>query len=161
MQPNGYSHQYGKYEITMDRLLPEGAWLVSAVEAIKDFDRSTPGPEGFVQALDRETGEAMWTVTVQSGDMENAPAWLQRFKVKIASSTMPELPPVMPGTPFRPVWFDGLIVVPYVDDKSCTGPELGKRHRCRAKVAYSVRASGMRAPKSARPSPAPASGSAA
>ncbi len=161
MQPNGYSHQYGKYEITMDRLLPQGAWLVSAVEAIKDFDRSTPGPEGFVQARDKDSGEELWTVTVQSGDMEGAPVWLQRFKVKIASSVKPELPPMMPGTPFRPVWFDGLVVVPYVDDKSCAPPEPGKRHRCRAKVAYSVRASGLRAPKSSRPSQVPASGSAA
>lgn len=161
MQPNGYGNQYGRYETSMDKLLPCGAWLVSGVEAIKDFDRSSPGPEGFVQALDKGSGEALWTVTVQSGDMENAPAWLQRFKVKIASPAMPELPPVMPGTPFRPVWLDGLAVVPYVDDKSCTGTEVGKRHRCRAKVAYSVRATGLRDPtgaKAGRPSPIPAGG---
>jgi hypothetical protein len=151
MQPNGY----GRYETSMEKLLPLGAWLVSGVEAIKDFDRSSPGPEGFVQALDKDTGEELWTVTVQSGDMENAPAWLQRFKVKIASATKPELPPVMAGTPFRPVSFDGLTVIPYVDDKACKPPEQGRRHFCRSKIAYSIRATGMRAPKqSGRPSPA-------
>lgn len=158
MQPNGY----GKYETSMDKLLPCGAWLVSGVEAIKDFDRSGPGVEGFVQALDRDTGEELWTVTVQSGDMDSAPAWLQRFKVKISSAVKPELPPVMPGTPFRPVWLDGLVVVPYLDDKNCTGAENGRRHRCRGKVAYSVRATGMRAPKAGpRPAPVPAQDGAA
>jgi hypothetical protein len=157
MQPNGY----GKFETSMEKLLPFGAWLVSGVEAIKDFDRSTPGPDGFVQAVDKESGEELWTVTVQSGDMD-APAWLQRFKVKIASAAKPELPPVMAGTPFRPVWFDGLTLTPYVDDKGCKPPEPGRRHVCRAKVAYSVRASAMRAPRQAgRPSPVPAEGSAA
>lgn len=158
MSPNGY----GKFATTMDQLLPHGAWLVSNVEAIKDFDRSGMGAEGFVQALDRETGEELWSVTVQSGDVENAPAWLHRFKVKIRSAERPELPPLMPGTPFRPVWFDGLTVIPYVDDKTCTGAENGRRHRCRAKVAYSVRATAMRAPKTgARPAPAPAQDGAA
>jgi hypothetical protein len=158
MQPNGY----GKFETSMEKLLPMGAWLVSGVEAIKDFERSGPGAEGFVQALDKETREKLWVVTVQSGDMENAPAWLQRFKVKIASSVRPELPPVMPGTPFRPVVLDGLVLVPYLDDKACTPPEPGRRHRCRAKIAYSVRASGMRPPRSAgRPAPGPSAGSAA
>jgi hypothetical protein len=158
MQP----HSYGKFDTTMEKLLPMGAWLVSGVEAIKDFDRSGPGVEGFVQALDKETGAQLWTVTVQSGDMENAPAWLQRFKVKVASAARPELPPVMPGTPFRPVWLDGLSVIPYVDDSKCTGAEQGRRHRCRARVAYSVRATGLHAPKNlGRPSPSPVAGSAA
>jgi hypothetical protein len=158
MQPNGY----GKYEISMEKLLPMGAWLVSGVEAIKDFDRSGPGADGFVQAVDKETGEELWMVTVQSGDMDSAPPWLQRFKVKIPSSVRPELPPVMPGTPFRPVWLHGLTVIPYVDDSKCIGPEQGRRHRCRARVAYSVRASGISAPKFAsRPAPAPIPGGAA
>jgi len=153
MQATGY----GRYVTSMEQLLPQGAWLVSELEAIKDFDRSSPGAEGFVQALDKDTGEELWSVVVQSGDLE-APAWLHRFKVKIASAVAPELPPVMPGTPFRPVYFDGLMLIPYLDDKNCTGPEPGKRHRCRGRVAYSVRAGGMRAPKGAgKPAPAVAS----
>jgi hypothetical protein len=161
MSPNG-PVSYGKYDTTMEQLLPCGAWLVGPVEAIKDFDRSGPGLAGFVQALDKDSGEELWSVLVQSGDMDNAPPWLQRFKVKIASAVKPELPPLMPGTPFRQVWFDGLTVIPYVDDKACTGPEPGKRHRCRAKVAYSVRAAAMRAPTTVgRPSPAPTQAGAA
>ena len=48
--------------------------------------------------------------------------------------------------PFRPVEFDGLTVTPYVDDK-------------RGRVAYSYRATGMRAP-AARHAPRPATGGA-
>jgi hypothetical protein len=156
MQPNGSAYaSYNKFSSSMEQLMPFGAWLVSGVEPIKDFDASGPGSEQFVQARDKETGTALWSVTVQSGDLENAPAWLHRLKVKIVADVRPELPPVMPGTPFRPVYLEGLVVVPYMDDKTCTPPEPGRRHRCRAKVAYSVRASGIRAPKTnERPAPA-------
>jgi hypothetical protein len=155
-------HGYGRFATTMDDLLPLGAWLVAPIEPIKDFDRSTMGPDGFVQAVDKETGVPLWSTVVQSGDMENAPAWLQRLKVKIVSAARPELPPTMPGTPFRPVWFEGLVVVPYVDDKACKPADHGRSHRCWAKVAFSVRATGLRAPKtSGRPSPAAAQDGAA
>jgi hypothetical protein len=157
MQPNGY----GKYEIPMEKLLPHGAWLVSGVEAIKDYKLSKPGPDGFVQALDKNTRKPLWAAIVQSGDMENAPPWLQRFKVKIPSDMRPEVPPAMPGTPFRPVWLHGLTVTPYVDDSKCTAPEPGREHRCGARMAYSIRATGISAPKPAsRPTQASRSGGA-
>ena len=157
MQPNGY----GKFETSMEKLLPMGAWLVSGVEAIKDFERSGPGAEGFVQALDKETREKLWAVTVQSGDMENAPAWLQRFKVRsrrgAARATAGDAGHALPAGGARRTGPRAVI-----DDKACTPPEPGRRHRCRAKIAYSVRASGMRPPRSAgRPAPAPSAGSAA
>ncbi|GAA4542018.1 plasmid replication, integration and excision activator [Pseudonocardia xishanensis] len=153
MQGNTYAG-YNKFPSSMEQLMPFGAWLVSGVEPIKDFDASGRGPDEFVQARDKDTGLPLWMVTVQSGDLENAPAWLHRLKVKVVAERQPELPPVMPGTPFRPVYLEGLVVVPYMDDKACTPAEPGRRHRCRAKVAYSVRASGIRAPRTnERPAP--------
>lgn len=150
MNPQSHS-SYGKHPTDMARLLPAGAWLVSTIEAGRDFDRSTP--ERFVQATDKETGLPVWTAVVQSGDLDS-PAWLRQFKLKIVCAEQPALPPLLPGTPFRPVWLDGLTITPYIDDKACTVPEQGRRHRCRARIAYSIRATAVAAPKPVvRPTP--------
>jgi hypothetical protein len=66
--------------------------------------------------------------------------------VKIMDAVRPVPPETMGGTPFRAVEFDGLTVTPYLDDKACSGPKGGERHRCRARMAYSLRATGMHAP---------------
>jgi hypothetical protein len=154
---NGYHSNYGKFTMTMAQAFPNGAFLTGGVEASKDYDRSAPGR--FVQAVDRDTGLSVWLAEVQSGD-QMAPAWLRRAKVKILSDQEPPLPPPIPGTPFRPVEFDELIVTPYVDDSACKPAESGKQHRCRARVAYSVKAIGVRAPRSVAKSTAPAGGTA-
>jgi hypothetical protein len=63
--------------------------------------------------------------------------------VKIAARVQPVPPEAAQGVPFRPVEFDGLTVTPYVN-------ESGGRPR----VAYSLRASGLRAPATGgRPAP--------
>ena len=64
--------------------------------------------------------------------------------VKIVAEYQPVPPEAPSGMPFRPVEFDGLTVTPYVDDK-------------RGRIAYSYRATGMRAPSpAARHAPRPA-----
>jgi hypothetical protein len=71
--------------------------------------------------------------------------------VKIAARHQPIPPEAVAGVPFRPVEFEGLTVAPYVN-------ESGGRPR----VAYSLRATGMRAPQtggSARHAPRPTAGS--
>lgn len=62
----------------------------------------------------------------------------------------PVPPEAMAGVPFRPMEFDGLTVTPYLDDK-------------RNRVAYSFRATNMRAPQigSRKPAPRANSGEAA
>jgi hypothetical protein len=57
-------------------------------------------------------------------------------KVKLAAPVRPVPPAGTEGVPFRPVEFDGLVVTPYVAT-TATG---------RARLAYSFRAAGMRAP---------------
>jgi len=67
-----------------------------------DFDASTP--ENRVQARDKETGDPVWSVEVVDPDPE---ARTRLLKVKIAARTQPVLPDSQPGSPFRPVEFDG------------------------------------------------------
>ncbi|MHA6793159.1 plasmid replication, integration and excision activator [Pseudonocardia bannensis] len=129
----------GSFRIGHDEAFPMGAFVVGEVEPIRDFDKSTR--ERFVQQLDRETGLPLWSVTVLDAD----PAARKSDKtltVKIAAPHQPVPPETGPGMPFRPVFFDGLEVRPYVVDNGGGRPRIG----------YSLRAASMRAP-GGKPSP--------
>ena len=56
------------------------------------------------------------------------------------------LPPPAPGSPFTAVEFEGLMVTPYVDTGRCRG-----KGKCAARQAYSLKATGVRAPSRDRP----------
>lgn len=130
----------GRFKIAHGDLFPLGAYLVSDVEPVRDFDKSTK--ERPVQATDKETGLLVWSVSALDADPE-ARKDSKTVTVKIAAPHQPVPPEAPAGMPFRPVEFDGLTVTPYVDDK-------------RGRVAYSFRATGMHAPTGAgagRPSP--------
>ncbi|MFC5210920.1 plasmid replication, integration and excision activator [Pseudonocardia sulfidoxydans] len=129
----------------MGDVFPHGAYVVSEVEAVRDFDKSAPGRP--VQQLDKESGLPVWSVSVLDADPE-ARRSDKTVVVKIASTHQPVPPEAIAGMPFRPVEFDGLTVTPYVADN-------GSRPR----VAYSFRASGMRAPAGGSSKPSPRSGS--
>lgn len=121
-----------RFRIAMGDVFPHGAYVVGEVEKIKDFDKSTP--EKFVQAIDKESGVALWSVSVLDAD----PAARKNEKtvtVKITAKVQPVPPDAVGDLPFRPVEFDGLVVVPYVVEG------LG-----RPRVAYSLRATSMHAP---------------
>ena len=122
-----------RLKITMLDVFPHGAYLVSEVEAVRDFDKSSPGRP--VQSTDKESGLPVWSVSVLDADPE-ARRGDKTVTVKIAAPHQPIPPEAMAGVPFRPVEFDGLTVTPYVN-------ESGGRPR----VAYSLRATGMRAPQ--------------
>jgi hypothetical protein len=120
----------GRFRVSMEDVFPLGAFVVSDVESVRDFDKSTR--ERPVQARDRESGLPVWSVSVLDAD----PAARKTEKtvtVKIAAEYQPVPPEAAVGMPFAAVEFDGLSVTPYVDDK-------------RGRVAYSLRASVMRAP---------------
>ena len=122
-----------RFKITMLDVFPHGAYLVSEVEAVRDFDKSSAGRP--VQSVDKESGLPVWAVSVLDADPE-ARRGDKTVTVKIAAPHQPIPPEAMAGVPFRPVEFDGLTVTPYVN-------ESGGRPR----VAYSLRATGMRAPQ--------------
>ena len=126
-----------KFPVAMGDVFPHGAFIVSEVEPVRDFDQSAPGRP--VQQNDKESGLPVWSVSVLDADPE-ARRSDKTVTVKIAATHQPVPPEAAAGLPFRPVEFDGLTVTPYVQ-------ENGSRPR----VAYSFRAAGMRAPAHQRP----------
>jgi hypothetical protein len=142
----------------MEDLFPHGAFLTTdGAEPVRDFDRSSK--DKFVQQHDTVTGLPLWEVGVHDPDPEARKAE-RSVNVKIAAEVQPVPPEPLPGLPFRPVEFEGLELTPYVDTKSCTGPQDGRPHRCRGRVAYGLRATGMHAPAQTRRQGSSASASA-
>jgi hypothetical protein len=119
-------------QITHDRVFPYGAFLVSEVTPMIDFDKSSG--ENRVQATDRETGSPMWQVEVLDGDPA-APKRSRTVTVKFAAQKQPTAPTNTSGTPFTPVVFEGLMALPYIE-----------RSGDFSRIAWSFRASGMTAP---------------
>ncbi|MGD9531011.1 plasmid replication, integration and excision activator [Pseudonocardia sp.] len=121
-----------RFQVSMGEIFPHGAYVVSEVEPVRDFDKSTAARP--VQATDKESGLLVWAVSVLDPD----PAARKDAKtvtVKISATHQPVPPEAPAGMPFRPVEFDGLTVTPYVNENGG-----------RARIAYSLRATGMRAP---------------
>jgi hypothetical protein len=122
----------GRFTVSMDEAFPHGLFVTSEVEPVRDFEKSSR--ESPVQALDKETGLRLWEFTVADPDPA-ARKNSRQLTVKIAAEHQPVPPEAISGTPFRPVVLEGIEVRPYIKD----GP--------RPSIAYSVRASGMRAPQ--------------
>ena len=125
----------GAFKVDCGDVFPHGLGIVGAVVPLVDFDRSTK--ESKVQQLDKESGLPMWTVDVMDFDPE---ARERTFKVKIVAQVQPIPPDAIAGAPVRPVLLEGLTVTPYLKE---TG-------NGRARVAYSLRASGLAAPRGMR-----------
>jgi hypothetical protein len=113
-------------------VFPHGCFVVGEVQAMRDFDRSTK--EQAIQAVDRDTGELLWTVDVVDADPE---ARERTVRVKLTAAVQPVPPETASGVPFRPVEFDGLTATPYVQTTTSG----------RGRLTWSFRATGMRAPK--------------
>ena len=65
------------------------------------------------------------------------------FKIKIASAVQPVPPDAVAGTPVRPVVLEGLTVAPYIQELPRTNPKEPQRF----KIAYSLRCTGVAAPR--------------
>jgi hypothetical protein len=104
-----------------------GVFAAGVFEPVRDFDASTP--DRFVQSKDKATGLPLWAVEVIDADPE---ARTKTVKVKVAAQAEPVLPPAAPGLPFVPVEFTGLAITPYVNQAG--------------RLAYSLKATGVRAP---------------
>lgn len=126
------------FRVTFGEAFPHGCYMVGDVDQVKDFDASTAGKPVF--ARDKTTGEFVWQVTVVDCDPD---ARDKTVKIKVSSPVRPVPPAPLAGLPFIPVEFDGMTVTPWLN---------GQR------IAYSVRAREMRAP---RPAGKPASASVA
>jgi hypothetical protein len=116
--------------VSMGVVFPHGAFVVGAVSAVDNFDRKKAG-EADPQERDKESGLRLWAVRVVDADPESRRGQAE-VVVKVAAEVQPVPPDLSP-------------VTPYVDDS----------RQGRPRVAYSFRATGMRAPeKGVRPVPA-------
>ena len=121
----------GPIPMTQGVVFSYGCYGVGDVQAMRDFDRSTK--DQAIQAVDRESGLLVWTIDVIDADPE---ARERTVRVKLLAPVQPVPPEQAPGMPFRPVEFEGLTATPYVAT-TATG---------RSRLAWSLRATGMRAP---------------
>jgi hypothetical protein len=126
----------GPIPVQFGAVFPDGAYAAGSFEMVRDYDRSTA--ERAVQQADKDSGLPLWSVEVIDAQ-ENARQ--RTVKVKVAAQVQPVLPPPSPGSPFTAVEFDGMTATPYVDSARCQG-----NGRCGARVAYSFKATGVRAP---------------
>jgi hypothetical protein len=128
--------------VGMAGVFPAGCHLVpDSINEAQDWDEAT---RVRTPAVDKITGKRVWHVRVIDLD----PALEGRSRevvVKIAADRMP-VPPTR--QPFEPVEFESLTVTPYVDTGRCQG-----RGRCNARMAFSLRATGLKAGRPAAQAP--------
>jgi len=130
-------------------VFPGGAYAAGKIEMVRDFDRSSG--DRVVQQVNMHTRLPLWVVEVIDADPE---ARQRTVKVKIAAQVQPVLPPPAPGSPFRAIEFDGRTTMPYTDSSRCQGNGKGK-DKCGARQAYSLKATGVRAPSRVPGRPVP------
>ena len=135
----------GPIPVQFGAVFPDGAYAAGSFEMVRDYDRSTP--DRAVQQTDKDSGLPLWAVEVIDAQ-ENARQ--RTVKVKVAAQVHPVLPSPAPGSPFTAVEFDGMTATPYVDSARCQG-----NGKCGARVAYSFKATGIRAPSRGISRPAP------
>jgi hypothetical protein len=117
----------GPIPVEFGNVFTHGAFAAGGFEPMRDFDASSS--ERFVQAKDKMTGQPVWVVEVIDAD----PAARDKTaKVKVAAPVQPVLPAATAGMPFVAVEFAGLTVTPYVNQAG--------------RLAYSLRAAGVRSP---------------
>ena len=133
--------------IEFGMVFPHGAYAAGGIEMVRDFDRSSG--DRVVQQADKHSGLPLWVVEVIDADPD---ARQRTVKVKIAAQVQPVLPSPAAGSPFTPVEFDGMTATPYVDTSRCQAKDTGK---CGARQAYSLKATGVRAPSRGLGRPAP------
>jgi hypothetical protein len=91
---------------------PYGAYLVSEVSPVFDFERSTRDTK--VQQVDKDTGKLLWQVDVLDADPE-AKRSSKTVSVKIPANHQPVPPGNNGSSPFTPVAFEGLTALPWIE----------------------------------------------
>jgi len=124
----------GPIPVEFSVVFPSGAYAASAFEPVRNFEASTG--EKFVQSADKATGVPLWVIEVIDADPA---ARVRAVKVKVAAPEQPVVPAAQHGSPFTPVEFTGLTVTYYVNQAG--------------RLAYSLKATGIRSPGRGRPVP--------
>src|SRR5829696_6111040 len=117
--------------VPFETVFPFGA-LCLGVLAELDFEKKKEGAQD-PQKRDKETGERMWVVRTVDLDETSFKGQAEQG-VKVAAPVQPVMP-ARQDPNFPPlVWFDGLTLTPYTTNAG--------------RQAYSIRATGLRAPTS-------------
>lgn len=124
-----------KVPVPFEYVFPHGV-LFLGVEPVRDFEAKGDDK----QARDKESKLRLWQVRVLDLDPEAGRFGSSKeVKVKIAAEHQPVPPaPDAPGYPPM-VAFNNVTITPYVDSSRRCG------ERCRARLAWSVRAESMSA----------------
>jgi len=118
----------------MADVFPYGCHLVpNSIGEAEDYDEKTKTRR---PAIDKVTGSRVWQCRVSDNDPDLG-ARSHEVVVKILADREPT-PPT--GAPFELVEFDRLMVTPYINNDRCSGTG-----RCGARMAYSLRAMGIKA----------------
>ena len=136
-----------RFPVSHGDVFPHGAYVISEVTAVSDYDRSTKDRK--VQQVDKDTGLPLWSVEVLDADPD-AGKKARTVSVKLAAKHQPVPPEAPAGTPFAPVEFDGLSALPYIDD----GGNF-------ARIAWSFKATNLHAPGKKSPNTTAGTGSSA
>jgi hypothetical protein len=126
----------GPIPVEFGAIFPSGAYAAGVFDPVRNFDASTG--EKFVQSTDKATRMPLWVIEVIDADPQ---ARTRAVKVKVAAQVQPVIPAGPSGSPFTPVEFTGMTVTPYVNQAG--------------RLAYSIKATGIRAPGRGRPGPEP------
>ena len=120
--------------LTMAQVFPHGCHLMpDSITEAQDYDEKTRTRS---PATDKLTGKRVFQCRV--ADMDPELEGRSRETVVKILADRPPSPPT--GTPFELVEFDGLQVTPYLDSGRCQGQD-----RCNARMAFSLRATGIKA----------------
>jgi hypothetical protein len=117
-----------RFAVNFGDVFPLGAFVLG-VEPSMAFQADSHAAKQ--QERDKETNQLVWIVRAIDAN-EEASRFGAEFKVKIAAPHQPLPPAKMQGFPFAAVEFENLTVTPYANNKG--------------RIAYSFRATGMRAP---------------
>ena len=129
-----------KIPVPWEYIAPHGA-LCLGVEPATDFDKRGQADD---QMRDKDTGKRVWLVKVIDLDPGAGKFGASNeFKVKVVADQQP-VPPAsaVPGYPPL-VEFTDVTLTPYVDSQRCKGNGT----KCRARQAWSIRATAMTDPQ--------------
>jgi hypothetical protein len=131
-----------KVQVRSEVVFPAGA-MCMGVEAATDFDLRGKADD---QSRDKETGERVWLVTVIDMEPPDVASKFRKsteLKVRIVAAHRPVPPPSRVAGYPPLVAFEGLTLTPWLDQQKCRAARPGESHQCRARLAFSLKATGM------------------
>lgn len=144
----------GAMRVEFGSVFPEGAYLVGEVRSVKDYRRSKLEGADVQEVLRDDVGDPVrdgsgepvrvWSVEVDDANTERG---FGRVRVKVFSVRQPVPPPREGDSPYRRIELVGLSARPWIDSGWCRGDNDGGGHKCRARLAWSFTAEGIRAPQ--------------